>query len=272
MKRFATLLVLLVCALAGGARWIDLTQYTDPATGFVTMGPLWVRYAVIGGALVLCALAALLLAPTRPGYLQHRCVPTGISCILCSMLFALLSGTRLAVFGQLARVDQVLCVLWLCTALWLLLAALSRFWQQTSPPTGSALWGLLGTLSLYLLTVMRFGFKPSGLVRIAPTVQVFSALMALLFINVFVRALYLPRVKCGRWLYFTGCGAFLLCTCLELPQSIRFWQLGSISAHELGISIGLALLGLLGGVSAVAAAGGEASQPEEEPADAAEPC
>ena len=59
MKRFAAFLLLLVSALAGAARWLDVVNYTDLDTGFVTWGPAWARYAIAGGILVLLALGAL---------------------------------------------------------------------------------------------------------------------------------------------------------------------------------------------------------------------
>ena len=60
MKRFAAFLLLLVSALAGAARWLDVVNYTDLDTGFVTWGPAWARYAIAGGILALLALGALL--------------------------------------------------------------------------------------------------------------------------------------------------------------------------------------------------------------------
>ena len=51
MKRFATSLLALVCLAAGGARWLDLVNCTDLATGFSTYGSYWVRYAVVGAVL-----------------------------------------------------------------------------------------------------------------------------------------------------------------------------------------------------------------------------
>ena len=45
MKRFAAFLLLLVSALAGAARWLDVVNYTDLDTGFVTWGPAWARWA-----------------------------------------------------------------------------------------------------------------------------------------------------------------------------------------------------------------------------------
>ena len=51
MKRFAAFLLLLVSALAGAARWLDVVNYTDLDTGFVTWGPTWARYAIAGASL-----------------------------------------------------------------------------------------------------------------------------------------------------------------------------------------------------------------------------
>ena len=95
MKRFAAFLLLLVSALAGAARWLDVVNYTDLDTGFVTWGPTWARYAIAGGILVLLALGAL-LAPRRPAALCGQSTAQGVMCFLTGFGFAALGGTKLA--------------------------------------------------------------------------------------------------------------------------------------------------------------------------------
>ena len=254
MKRFATLLVLLVAAAVGAAHWLDLVNFTDLDTGFVLSGPIWARYAV-GGAAALLALLAGLMAARRPAGLWQRSIPQGTAALLCALGFAVLGGSGLLSIRGMAQ--HIQHGLYLVTALWLLLLAAARLSSRPSLPTASALWGVAGSASLYLLTVSRFIFKPSGIVRVVPTLEVFSALAALLFFTALLKASYLPGASCGRWLAVTGGWAFLLCTCLELPQTVCLRLAGQAGWRDLLDSAALALLGLMGAVYALAAMGEE---------------
>ncbi len=261
MKRIATFLVLLAAGAAGAAHWLDLVNFTDLATGLLVYGPLWARYAVGGAVAVLCVLAGF-LAARRPAGLWRRSTAQGLISILCALGFAALGGAGLA--GALRQGAAVLVqqLLWLLTALWLLLLGAARLSARPSLPSASAAWGIAGTVSFYLLTVVRFIFKPSGIVRVAPTIEVFSALAALLFSTALLKSAYLPRAGCGRWLSVTGCLAFFLCTCLELPQTVCLYLVNQAGHKELMLSACLGLLGLLGAVCAFIAAGEEAPDQE----------
>lgn len=255
MRRFATFLVLLVGCAAGAAHWLDLVNFTDLSTGFAAYGPLWARYAVGGAVVLLCVLAGL-LASRRPADLWRRSILQGLVSLVCGLGFAALGGSGLAdAQGAAALVQQLL---WLLTALWLLLLGCARLSSRPTLPSASAAWGVAGSVSFYLLTVGRFIFKPSGIVRIVPTVQVLSALAALVFSTALLKAAYLPHANCGRALLLTGCLAFFLCTCLELPQTICLYLVDQAGRAELMLSGALGLLGLVGAVFAMAAAGGEA--------------
>ena len=262
MKRFATILVLLVAAVVGAAHWLDLVNFTDLSTGFALAGPIWARYAV-GGAAALLALLAGLMAARRPAGLWRRSFAQGGCALACGLAFAALGGSGLLRAGGLAQTAQHL--LYLVTALWLLLLAAARFSSRPSLPTASAVWGVAGSASLYLLTVSRFIFKPSGIVRVVPTLEVFSTLAALLFFTALLKASYLPGASCGRWLAITGGWAFLLCSCLELPQTICLWLVDQAGWRDILCSAALALLGLLGAVYALAAMGEEGPEPEKTP-------
>lgn len=263
MKRAATCLVLLAAIAAGAAHWLDLVNFTDLATGFSSYGPLWARYAVAGAVAALCALASL-LAARRPVGLWQRSIAQGLVSLLCAAGFAVLGGIGLLRAVQQDLTALIQQVLWLFTALWMLLLAVARLSARSGLPSSSAVWGVAGTVSLYLLTVVRFIFKPSGIVRVAPTIQVFSALAALLFSTALLKSAYLPRANCGRWLSLTGSLAFFLCTCLELPQTLCLYLVSAADRDELLLSGCLGLLGLLGAVCALIAAGPCAPEPEAE--------
>ncbi len=261
MKRAASLLVLLICLVLGALRWVDLLNYSDLATGFVTRGEFWWRYAALGGALVLLWLGGF-LAPRRPACMLRPSPVMGLCSALCAVAWAAAAGVNLT--RALAREDSlqlVLSALYALTALWLFLMAASRLTRYIDAPSGSALAGIVGTASFYLLAVYRFGFQPASLSRIHVTVEVLSALAALLFVSAAVRASYLPFTSCGRRLTFMGGAAFLLCTCLEAPQTFCRWVAGYAENGDLVLSLALGCTGLLGAVCALCAVWGGESGP-----------
>lgn len=270
MKRAAALLVLLVCLALGALRWVDLLNYCDLATGFVTRGEFWWRYAAMGGAVVLLWLGDF-LAPRRPACMLRTSRPLGLCSALCAVSWAAAAGVTLTqALAQEDNVQLTLSILYGLTALWLFLMAASRLTRYIDAPSGSALVGVAGTIGFYLLTVRRFGFQPASIQRISVTVEALSALAVLLFMSVLVRASYLPFTSCGRRLTFLGGTAFLFCTCLEMPQTFCRWVVGYAQQGEMALSLALGCTGLLGAVSALCAvAGGEggpapARQEEEE--------
>lgn len=255
MKRAVTVLTALVCLAAGLVRGLDLSAYTDWETGFVTWGSVWVRYGAMAGVLVLIGLAALVQAPgplalTAPRRgLGFWCLPAAVAFAACAGGHVYLLWPGRDWFG-LAQ-----AVLFFLTGVWLLLVGMTQLGEELQPPTRSALPGVGATLGFYLLTVARFGFAPSTVERIGPTVEVFSALLALLFSTALVRLLYLGRVRSGRGLYFLGFVSFFLSTCLELPQTVLSWRQGTAELADLALSVLLGLIGLAGLWAAGAVAG-----------------
>ena len=175
MKRLTAGISLLVPVAAGAVRWLDLVNFCDLTTGFVLLGPVWARYLCMAMVLSLGVLASF-LAARRPSGLVRRSMSLGLLCLLAGGAFAALAGVQLAALLGGAEADVLetaQTVLYLLTALWLLLLGISRVAGSTVAPSGSAWTGILGTFAFYLLTVRRFCFNPSGIVRIVPTVQVF---------------------------------------------------------------------------------------------------
>lgn len=254
MKRFAAFLLLLVSALAGAARWLDVVNYTDLDTGFVTWGPTWARYAIAGGILVLLALGAL-LAPRRPAALCGQSTAQGAACFLTGFGFAALGGAKLAGWAGLDAFGKAGAVLYLVSAVWMLLLGRSRFTPEFEAPTRSALMGVAGTLSLYLLTISRFGLAPTGMARVDANFAALAALAALLFTAAQAKVAYVPGGRSGGWVFFTGSAAFLMCTCLAFPGALARFMVGANSAADLAEAGALALVGLCGAVCAFGAVG-----------------
>lgn len=263
MKRLAAGISLLVPVAAGAVRWLDLVNFCDLTTGFVTLGPVWARYLCMALVLSLGVLASF-LAARRPSGLVRRSMSLGLLCLLAGGAFAALAGVQLAALlgGREADVlETTQTVLYLLTALWLLLLGISRVAGSTVAPSGSAWTGILGTFAFYLLTVRRFCFNPSGIVRIVPTVQVFSALSALVLLQGAVKAFYLPHLPVGRGLFFRGYLAFFFCTCLEAPQAVCLYLGGQYTLAQLAEGLALGVIGLIGLRCAALTVGDE--QPEK---------
>lgn len=272
MKRLTAGISLLVPVAAGAVRWLDLVNFCDLTTGFVLLGPVWARYLCMAMVLSLGVLASF-LAARRPSGLVRRSMSLGLLCLLAGGAFAALAGVQLAALLGGAEADVLetaQTVLYLLTALWLLLLGISRVAGSTMAPSGSAWTGILGTFAFYLLTVRRFCFNPSGIVRIVPTVQVFSALSALVLLQGAVKAFYLPHLPVGRGLFFRGYLAFFFCTCLEAPQAVCLYLGGQYTLAQLAEGLALGVIGLIGLRCAALTVGEEQSEQQEQPEAAEE--
>ena len=272
MKRLTAGISLLVPVAAGAVRWLDLVNFCDLTTGFVLLGPVWARYLCMAMVLSLGVLASF-LAARRPSGLVRRSMSLGLLCLLAGGAFAALAGVQLAALLGGAEADVLetaQTVLYLLTALWLLLLGISRVAGSTVAPSGSAWTGIMGTFAFYLLTVRRFCFNPSGIVRIVPTVQVFSALSALVLLQGAVKAFYLPHLPVGRGLFFRGYLAFFFCTCLEAPQAVCLYLGGQYTLAQLAEGLALGVIGLIGLRCAALTVGEEQPEQQEQPEAAEE--
>lgn len=264
MKRAVTVLAALVCLTAGAVRGLDLSAYNDWSTGFVTWGSVWTRYAILAGVLVLAAVAALAQMP-GPFRLARISRGLGVYGLVSSVAFAAYAGSQvMLLWPERDWFGLIQAALFFLTGVWLLLTGLTHLGEELTPPTRSAVLGVGATLGFYLLTVGRFGFAPSSVQRIGPTVEVFSALVALLFSTALVRLLYVGQVRSARWLYFLGFAAFFLCTCLELPQTVLSFRNGADGLADVALSVLLALIGLAGLGAAWAVSGPRAGEPAQE--------
>ena len=272
MKRLTAGISLLVPVAAGAVRWLDLVNFCDLTTGFVLLGPVWARYLCMAMVLSLGVLASF-LAARRPSGLVRRSMSLGLLCLLAGGAFAALAGVQLAALLGGAEADVLetaQTVLYLLTALWLLLLGISRVAGSTVAPSGSAWTGILGTFAFYLLTVRRFCFNPSGIVRFVPTVQVFCALSALVLLLGAVKAFYLPHLPVGWGLFFRGYLAFFFCTCLEAPQAVCLYLGGQYTLAQLAEGLALGVIGLIGLRCAALTVGEEQSEQQEQPEAAEE--
>ena len=118
---------------------------------------------------------------------------------------------------------------------------------------------LAGVVPLFFLwkLLWRFQFTPASLHRLPCSLRVLSAAAALLLAVVLLKVFLVPGLPCGHTLFAAGTGAFLLCTGLELPQTLFEAARGMLVLPDLLTGIGIGLFGLCGLVCAWQACGEE---------------
>ena len=105
-----------------------------------------------------------------------------------------------------------------------------------------------GTVPLYFLwkLIWRFQFTPASVYRMPCALRVLSAAAALLFAVVLIKVFLVPGLPCGHTLYAAGTGAYLLCTGLELTQTLFEAAHNMLTLPDLAAGLGIGLFGLCG--------------------------
>lgn len=250
--RLPFFLMLAVCLLTLLLRIVDLTLYTDPATGFVTAGPFWVRLVVPVVGVVLSYVAAGRLN-RRPRPLLGPCTALGVCMLLltvalgaCAVLPFLTPGSGLVVSDIIRAVTALL------SALWAMLWGVRAFGPLADPTRRlpGALSSLPGVLFFLWIMIDRFAIAPASVMRLGCTMRILSAAAALLFLAMILRVFLTPGLPVGHAVFAAGMIAFLLCTCHELPQAMFEFFHGTASCTELAVGIAMGLWGMVGLVCA----------------------
>lgn len=273
-KRPHGMVLLLLGLLLAAIHTTDLLLWTDGQTGFAIAGSVWVRYALWLAALVLPYLPAR-RAAAQPAALSDTNFPLGICMLFAGGLLAGGGLTSLPTAWYVAQypylftsyplfaawADVVLPVL---GGLWLLVygvRGLTGFGLQRGHIGSAALGAVLPLCMLWRL-VWRFQFVPASLERLPCTLRVLSAVAALLFAVVLLKVFLVPGLPCGHTLFAAGSACFLLCTCLELVQTLLEAVRGMLILPDLLTGLGIGMLGLCGFVCAWAACGPDAAEEE----------
>lgn len=264
-------LVLALGVLLAVLHLADLLLWCDADTGFATAGAVWLRYIPWLAALVLPYLPAR-RAAAQPAGLQDTCKPLAVCMALAgaALLTAgvasgsaaryalqypgVFTGSGTPVWAAWADLLlPVFCGAWL---LWYSVRAWDGFGMQRQK-LGSPLVG--GAVPLFFLwkLLWRFQFTPASVNRLPCALRVISAAAALLLAVVLIKIFLVPGLPCGHTLFATGTGAFLLCTGLELPQTLFEAGRGMLALPDLMTGIGIGLFGLCGLVCAWQACGAE---------------
>ncbi len=228
MKQLAHGFLLLVGLGAAFLRWVDLVNFTDLETGFVTAGSVWWRYGALA-FLVLLAFLASLMTSRRPKALEAGGAVSGVILFVLAGLVAMQNAASIFVslqlevllagesgasawFASLELATVGIDCLGLVTAVWLFTLAFSMFQTTYRLPAGGIALAILGNFYFYAILIQRFAANQSSFYRIDPTLSVFAGAAMLWFATVLLRAIYYPECAVGRKLYFAGMSCFYLCT------------------------------------------------------------
>lgn len=234
--------MLAVCLGVSVLRIVDLLLFTDPLTGFVAAGPLFVRCAVL-----LCTVLLIRFTANLTSRMPLR-----------NPVFNKILGLILLITGLLALSLRV----WLWGAAIPLVTELLAY--LTAVGMGFCAWraatmrrrlpvmlpALLVTPWLLWVAAQRVLLGPAAIGRLSATVRAVSIIAALVFFVALLRMLFLPSQPGARTCFFAGFTAFFLCTCIELPQALYELAFGTLQAGALAEALVLAGLGVAGALCA----------------------
>ncbi len=247
MKKTAAALAALLCAGVGLLRWLDLAGNTDPATGFLLSGEVWMRYVLLAMPVLAIALAAFAL----PGNTSHH--PTAWSMVpaFCGMLFSGIIGIFLFWLGHSSPLQLAAAILLALGSLW--------FSGYVVHPGRSAPWlGLLGAAGWAVAAVALFCTRIASIHHLLPIAELLCTLGCLAFLAGLLHNVYTEEHKGGsRALFFRGMLGFYCGACLLLPQEAWQWQNGVAAGFLEGKCVAAALLGASGLLVAIRCAGDE---------------
>lgn len=254
MRKKCAVITLCICAAIGVLHIADLVLYTDLITGFNTYGSVAIRYIVLFVGALICALPLLYKKGSihTPPIGKAHCVCLA-ACGIVSEIYGFFNVLKFTFSGSgaLAFARGALFVVF---GVFCFIAALRI---KTSNYSGQAVMfiGVIGSLSLYLLTIERFIGRASSLYRFAPTLGVLSALAALAFSTQLIKMVCLDEEHRNyNMLATTGQISFLLCTCMELPHSIYLFAMGLAPLNDVMLCLLLGILGLIGALYAISVA------------------
>lgn len=235
------------CLLLGIWRWIDLVNYTDPATGFVTAGSAWMRYAVLGAGVLLMLVFSTRMSK-HPAALRERCPVLGALLVLTGVSLVFFGAITVLewYFAAAAWVDALAGPLALLAGVWFVVRGVSAFHAPAAQEPARAAAAIIGALFFLWLLISRFAVDPASTERVNRGTMVLSGLAALWFVSACIKVFCLPGSPVGRNLYFSGMSCFFLCTCCELPQFLAGVPAGQGMLTGDPWTVPLGLLGLCG--------------------------
>lgn len=245
-RRMAGAAATLVCLVLGGLRWLDLVNFTELSTGFVTAGTPGLRYLLAAaGAAALFVLSRL--AGLRSAGGDRPAPVLGALSLLAGLAFAAAGGWQMYGWyaiagGGTALADGLLAVL--CGVFFAVRGA-AAFRAPAGEKACPAWFAIAGNLLFLWLSVCRFVIAPTSVARVGSVMLVLAAIAALLFGAAYCKLVCLPGAPCGKSVFFSGMLCFLLCTCGEFAQALCAVLAGGALLED-PFALPFGLLGLCG--------------------------
>jgi|GEM_PF-5231862 len=243
MKKSIGLLCLLVCIGCGVFYCCDLILNTDPMTGLLQEGSVWLRYLLLAVPAVLIGLASLAFDGC-----SDRQLPPG-SCIpaFCGLLFSGIVGIGLYFFGHGGIGLLISGVLFVTGGIWFA-AYLIR------DENAGLFWVFGGIVGWIIIIIRLFLIQVSSVQHLTATVELVCCLGCLCGFLGLVLAGYTPlRPGSGHRIFFYGTVCFFYGFCILLPQEIWLFCNKSAPAFFQGKGIAAGALGLAGCIAALRA-------------------
>ncbi len=269
MRHKLCVVSIIACAVLGLLRALDLVFLSESGTNFVTVSSVWLRYAVLAVAIVAFYVIFQKIAKSKKD-LQALNLNSIIMCALGSFavatsIFAMLYAVNelnfpTTNFGHFQSSAFMLLFAFGVRSVFAVSLFLFGVFCSTVGVKNKKLEfkkstlrviGFLGAVSFCFLCTLRYAESPASVHRITNILSVCSALSALVFYTKLIGVMYKkPSAKVSNDLVCSGLTAFLLCTCIELPQTL-FLMGGAFNLYTLLMSVTTALLGVLGAHTAL---------------------
>lgn len=268
MKKTACAALLLGSVFLGGWFAADLFRNTSPQTMLIQSGSTALRYILPFFLSAVCVLAGRMIRPNEAlkESAVSRAAAAALSVASASCGFHMmiqLWEDREPDYGQhrmnLVHITGMRFVLGLCAVLLVVYAVWNVFFLCETGVQGHSMRlmvpGMAGSAAFFIYVFFIAFAQPVSVYRIGPTMEILSALSALLFTVALLRAAYRPDYSTAlRSLFRSGCCAFLFCTCIGAPYAVWKFANGVETAVTPPFSLVLGLIGVLGAVYAWSAA------------------
>lgn len=265
MRKKLCMATIILGILMGILRIADLMLWTEPETGFASVGPFWLRYLLMipvgAGAL---ATAYCVSDKKRLPYRKKASRLTLWALAFCSTFYGVFTSFAVY-FGYRdpssshhqtkMRVIFDLVSKFLCSGLFILFGVWCVcFLLQKKRNVGNWMLylGVAGGAGFYLNAMVTFLTQAASLQRIYITIEIFAALFAVMLVAAYQRSIYVFSYKGGtRSICRNGLLSFFFGTCLALPQEIWFFSTGESSLVKLFLTIILGMVGVFGAINAM---------------------
>lgn len=250
MKRFLMCILLIVFAIIGGARFVDFVKFTDIATGFVTVGSVWLRYGILAAGVILCFIPLFFNKTSfNSANLAHIGTP---ACVIIGGAVSMYGFFTILtmVFVKLEYLKLIQGILYVLLGAWCIYSSVYASKTNSSSPKG-AIIAFLGGAAIYITALERFLKQPSSLYRLWPVLDILSVIASLLFFTTIFKVVYTKYEYTPKRLCSFGLLSFFISTCLQAPCAVYLFLNKALSLNNLLLCIIFGIFGIVGAISAL---------------------